>query len=133
MATPKFTAEYGLYKSSAHYQSLGSAAGHMQGSGRASRISQASLAVNEGGYCVCKARDPKTHRCIDVICGPRPGTDSCWPPAQDGRTPVRCFPPNECCVVSCQGECAPGVSCYSECAPPGFCDSPDNQWRLCKH
>ena len=45
MATPGFTAEYGLYRSTAHYQSLGSSDGHMQDSGQQpSRSSQVIVA-----------------------------------------------------------------------------------------
>ena len=131
MATPGFTAEYGLYRSTAHYQSLGSSDGHMQDSGQQpSRSSQVIVAGIDAaivwggppwqrpepclpGYSF----DPSTAQCVW-------GGWTLWAPCT--RCGGTCCQQGETCEdgkCSCMGEiCTAGqVCCVDKQGNPQGC------------
>lgn len=123
MATPGFTAEYGLYRSTAYYQTLGSAGGHMQDLGRTSRSPQVSLALDQPPRCICVARNQRGG-CIGEICFTHcpAGTVDCGGVCVDTQTDR-----NHC--GACGNSCGPGTCQDGYCTGP--CVSTNNPMLSC--
>jgi hypothetical protein len=109
MALPGFVAEYGLYRSTAHYRSLGSGGGHSQAAWDTSHASQVVPAL-------CQ------YISGELICTPNGGTE-CTPLSSQSRSCGNCGTQTQACLSN-----GTWSGFWTECkSPPGACSPGSTQ------